>query len=280
MMSQEELRRAYTLMNRGEKKDAAQIVRNVIKNDRDNVNAWWMMSMLLEDKDKQAKALERVLMLKPDHKGAREKLRRIQPERQTSEIGQNIMATQEVMNLDWSKLKDDPHPDAQKRKAKSEVDDHKVASYAMSALIGFLVLVLVIVVGLTVRNMLNTGPSPADTAQAYINAIGDLNFERVAALTCEQYRGELEGIEQELGAMPTGMDLEDLDIDVSGITFEVIDQTDTSATVKVGGSFSFAMQGMEMSFDIEEMSDIIGDDTNVALVKENGEWRVCESSGV
>ncbi|MDQ7035725.1 MAG: hypothetical protein Q9P01_13090 [Anaerolineae bacterium] len=188
-MASRQLQSAYKLMEQGQKKDAAKLVREVLAQDKNNANAWWLMSMLLEDENKKVRAIERVLAINPNHKAARTKIGQLRPDgRQT---GQNMMATQEMMNLDWSKLKDDPHPDKRKHKA---VDDHKVATYAMMALGGFLLLVLALVAGLFIMNSLSQAPDKVTIA--YLNAFGASDFDQITALTCEQYRSDVEATRQ------------------------------------------------------------------------------------
>ena len=57
------------MMKEGQKREAAQMVRGILKDDRDNAGAWWLMANLLEDEEKQVRALERVLKVNPDHQG-------------------------------------------------------------------------------------------------------------------------------------------------------------------------------------------------------------------
>ena len=274
MASNRNLQSAYKLMEQGQKKEAAALVREVLAQDKNNANAWWLMALLLEDEDKKVRAIERVLSINPDHQAARAKINELRSERQT---GQNMMATQEMINLDWSKLKDDPHPD--KRKPKEVVDkDQKVATYAMMMLGGFILLVIVIAGGLFVMDYLNQPElSPEETTYAYLNAFGSFDFDRITALTCEQFRGETEAARREFEGLIRGMDTEGLLFDFSAITASITSQTDTAATVQIGGEFTIAVTGVEMTFDINELSDIVGDDTSISLLLENNEWRVCES---
>jgi hypothetical protein len=274
MSSHRNLQSAYQLMEQGQKKEAAVLVREVLAQDKNNANAWWLMALLLDDEDKKVRAIERVLSINPEHKAARAKINELRSERQT---GQNMMATQEMINLDWSKLKDDPHPD--KRKPKEVIDkDHKVATYAMMMLGAFLLLVIVIAGALFVMNYLNQPKlSPEETADAYINAFGTFDFDTITALTCEQFRGEAETARRNFERFIAGMDRDDLSFDFSGITLEVANQTDTQATVQIGGEFAVIAFGVESQFNVDELSDIVGDDANLSLLLENNEWRICES---
>ena len=70
-MAQKELREAFALMKQGNQKQAAIMVQNIIKKDRNNVAAWWLMANILEDPDRKQKALDKVLSLDANHAGAK-----------------------------------------------------------------------------------------------------------------------------------------------------------------------------------------------------------------
>ncbi|MDQ7035726.1 MAG: hypothetical protein Q9P01_13095 [Anaerolineae bacterium] len=67
-------------------------------------------------------------------------------------------------------------------------------------------------------------------------------------------------------------------MDFSGITATVVSENDTSATVQLGGEITASMGGNEITININDMTDIFGEDRSVTLVLENNEWRVCEAS--
>lgn len=270
-MANRNLQNAYKLMEQGQKKEAAALVREELQTDKNNPDAWWLMSMLLEDEDKKVRALERVLSINPNHQAARAKLVQMRPDRQT---GQNVMATQEMMNLDWSKLKDDPHPDKRKEKEPT-TDDHKVATYAMMALGGFVLLVIVLVAALFVVNTIrNQRLAPDKTVKAYIDAQAALDFDRVRALTCQQYQSDVDIAEQAVNNLRQGF--ANMTIDVSGISATTTSETADAATVAVSGTMVISDGQNSQSFDIATLSDLVGDDANVSLILENNEWRICE----
>src|SRR5687768_7129412 len=79
-MSDLQLREAFTLMKQGDKQTAARLVQDVLREDRSNLSAWWLLSHILEDEEKIVKALEKVLALNPEHPGARKRLSELRPE--------------------------------------------------------------------------------------------------------------------------------------------------------------------------------------------------------
>lgn len=79
-MANEQLMKAFQLMKDGEKRQSLLIVRSILSEDPGNANAWWLMSHLMTDEDKEVKALERVLAIEPEHRIARQRLAKLRPE--------------------------------------------------------------------------------------------------------------------------------------------------------------------------------------------------------
>lgn len=58
-MAEQKLREAFELMKQGERNQAMMIIRGVLRENRQNVDAWWLMANLLEDEDKILKVSTR-----------------------------------------------------------------------------------------------------------------------------------------------------------------------------------------------------------------------------
>jgi hypothetical protein len=272
-MANRELQNAYKLMEQGQKKEAAALVREVLQKDKDDPNAWWLMSMLLEDEDKKVRALERVLSIKPDHQAARAKLVQLRPVRET---GQNVMATQEMMSLDWSKLKDDPHPDKQKEKA-APTDEQKIATYGMAALGIFLVVIIATVaVYALINSGLLTGGKPEDAAIDFMVAALSLNYEALPELVCEQHRGDIDDFEDSLGLFTALAGDAQITVDASGLTAQLVERNGNSATVQINGIVTLNADGTPFPIDFNTVPE---DQRRSLMVLEDGKWRVCEAFG-
>jgi hypothetical protein len=63
--SNPQLKQAYDLIKAGQKTQAVSILRAVLRNDRDNADAWWLMANALAEPDDVREALENVLRLRP-----------------------------------------------------------------------------------------------------------------------------------------------------------------------------------------------------------------------
>lgn len=78
-MSTDPLKRAYDLIKSGQKEQAIPVLLPILKADRDNVNAWWLLANAAAKKDQIEFALNNVLRLKPEHAQAQAMLDKIKP---------------------------------------------------------------------------------------------------------------------------------------------------------------------------------------------------------
>src|SRR5688500_17730438 len=147
-MAEEKLRKAFSLMKQGQTKEAIALVQSILKEDKNNVPAWWLMtSLLADDPERQKKALERVLTLDPKHKMALQLQSKLQggsapkasPKPQQQQVQPQAKSTEEI-NFNWDKL------EAKSAKEK-EVDDaasSKTVQMATFGMIGFVLIAIVI----------------------------------------------------------------------------------------------------------------------------------------
>lgn len=74
---QGQLQEAFALIKSGREKEAVALLMPILKADRDNANAWWLMANALEKPDQVRGALEQVLRLRPDNTKAQQMLVKI-----------------------------------------------------------------------------------------------------------------------------------------------------------------------------------------------------------
>src|SRR5215216_7194619 len=72
--SQQDLQQAYSLIKAGNKQEAARLLVNILKTERDNAEAWWLLANASPDTVKARQALQQVLRIRPDHAAARSML--------------------------------------------------------------------------------------------------------------------------------------------------------------------------------------------------------------
>jgi pre-peptidase len=74
----QQMQQVYQLIKSGQKQQAIQVLLPILKADRDNADAWWLMANAVSDNPERARqALENVLRLRPDHPQARQMLDRL-----------------------------------------------------------------------------------------------------------------------------------------------------------------------------------------------------------
>lgn len=76
--SNAQLKQVYQLIKSGKKLEARQILLPILKVEKDNSTAWFLMANAVEKQDQQVKALQKVLTLRPDHQKAQEMLDKLQ----------------------------------------------------------------------------------------------------------------------------------------------------------------------------------------------------------
>ncbi len=78
-MSADTLQQAYRLIREGKKPEAVRLLVPIARAEPRNADAWWLLANALGDPDKQRRAVERVLLLRPDDARAQKLLDRLQP---------------------------------------------------------------------------------------------------------------------------------------------------------------------------------------------------------
>lgn len=74
------LKQAADLFKKGERSQAVEILKEVIRSDPNNLNAWYGLALCLDDVEKKIFCLQRVLRLNPNHQKAKELLARLKDE--------------------------------------------------------------------------------------------------------------------------------------------------------------------------------------------------------
>ena len=277
-MSDNTLREAYQLMKAGERQQAYKLVMRVIKQDKQNDKAWWMVANLVEDEAKQRKALENVLHLNPEHTGAQALLDKLN--------GVDAKSTQEIA-VDWSKL------DARQKKG---FRNRQVGEDRFSILNLFALGLLVVAAGFIytflpeIALALNLGFTPeietppemviVQFFDDYLN--GD--FDAMRAATCSEMT---DGVENAISLYTTALQEQDIsaesyfrqtDYDVSNLESSLLKAAFNRAMVNVKGTVTLNIPefGVTETIDVEQASPIkIADGLIFTLHAEDGAWRVC-----
>lgn len=113
--------------------------------------------------------------------------------------------------------------------------------------------------------------SPAESAQAWLTAVSGSEGATALNLTCLDLRqinraedllggrlGDFFRLVREVGALP--------EVDVSGITFEVVEQQGDTAVIQVSGPTRLAALGQETTIQLDE---------RWTMIREDGQWKWC-----
>jgi tetratricopeptide (TPR) repeat protein len=137
---------AVALIRDGDDRGAEALAREVIREDRENVEAWWIMANAIDDETKRVKALEKVLALKPDHDEARDWLDEIQNDDSFADLDDEDDADEGMSFLDSIADEEIEDPFA-------EFEDEKEQSVASSGgggMLVFNIISFILMVGLGV----------------------------------------------------------------------------------------------------------------------------------
>lgn len=112
--------------------------------------------------------------------------------------------------------------------------------------------------------------TPESVAKTFVEATFSGNIESARTVVCAAMAAEL--TDEAAAAMSA---MAEATMDFSGLTFTASDVTDTSATVTVGGVLKMTMGEESQDLNFADM----GPNAAFPLVKENGAWKVCQTTG-
>jgi hypothetical protein len=95
----EKLREAVALIKEGDKPGAAKILSSIVQNDPDNANAWYGLSLCMDEPDKRKYCLQRVLNINPSHDKAKQTLERL-----SASSGKEIVKEENIITISETKL--------------------------------------------------------------------------------------------------------------------------------------------------------------------------------
>ena len=73
-MSDDLLKAGMAALRRGDRRTARRILGDLVREDPDNVAAWWFLAAALDDTEQKVHCLEQVIRLRPDHEEAHQML--------------------------------------------------------------------------------------------------------------------------------------------------------------------------------------------------------------
>jgi hypothetical protein len=296
-MSESQLREAYTLMKQGDKKGAAQLVQNVLREDRNNLNAWWLFANLLEDEEKVVKSLERVLALNPDHAGARKKLASMRPE--YAHLAESPAPIQKAKSLEYvspvpskEKLKSATSDEAYWKNLESKAPSSKNgdiksddwsklwnnSGWGFKALIFAVPLLFVCAFIFFIQKQLSmpdkNGDTPQTVAEKYYVALYKEDIDALYNMFCPERYDWLD----EMVSSFEGYSPDSVTVDTSDMDFELYSyvQEQNQAYVRIHGVLKANFAGTEFTMDMDEDAEAEGYDAyGMFFEKQDDIWLVC-----
>lgn len=274
MAHADELRQAYTLMKEDKKREAGEIVQNVLEQDRKNTNAWWMLANLLDDEQRIRTCLQQVLKLDPMHKGANAMLKQLNAVASDEPVSDlfaqaeaDLHQGSKATNLNVVALDDDING----RKSQ----DNNLLTYLIGAIIFIVALIVFSTLILPNTSLGIPNGNPAQQVQSYFGAFARQDFRVLRQLTCEADRAAIDDIER---IMNEAQSLRDQSLDMSGLGYREIERGDATATVRVSGQFVLTNSFGTIPMDYDNLNAFFGGlslSSEIVLVDEDGRWRVC-----
>jgi hypothetical protein len=285
-MSDSQLREAYALMKQGEKAKSLRLVKDLLNQDRRNVNAWWLLAHLLEDEAKIVSALENVLAHHPEHLGARKKLSEMRPEyaHLYQAANEEKVKNGQESGEYWDRL------DATSAKKKAAT---KSPSFGLSIGIFFLAfslfVIAFVVVGFLVTGTTNSKSenqsvnaetfdgvqnTPVEVAKAYNEAYFREDAEGLFGLSCEAYHSAI----LEMVAEFDSPNRDAIIVDYAETEF-VLDKENSNeqyAYVRMHGSTFIKDGGVSLRTDWDSLAEANGYEYyGFDLENIDGRWKVC-----
>ncbi len=277
------LKRAAALIKQGEKGQASQVLRAVLRENPRSVEAWWMLSYTFDSPEKAVQALERAVSLDPAHEPSNKRLAKLAgtanaaastptPRRKAKP------KTDEQQGDYWDKL----HTH-EKKKSGFNVQDVVVPLFSNAQMLRVALAVIFLVGGGIWALFLNlserdaSGQSPVDVVREFEIAYWVEDHETMRDLICPGFEFYFDEIwvgtyTYALGYKP------ELNVDVTGLRAKQVRRTPNEATVEFHGTVTWTMEGQPFSYNYDEDIAAQGGDVwighHVRLI--DGEWMICD----
>ncbi len=273
----QQLRQAFTLMKQGNRREAIAIVQSVLKQDRNNASAWWLLANLLDDEDRKRKALDRVLALEPTHKGANEMMDKLAPK-----VSPFIGMDEAEEEIDLSTPEGRMRPEKLVKSRYIE-EEKKETQVPLSIRIGFGLLTIFVLALVVIFGVLPAlqGPPPDEVVREYLQVFTEQDYERLREMTCEKDLNQIDMVEQSFGqmeaAVPQG---QELSFEFVNLTVEILEENPEDAYLRMTGSLRMTLGDRE-PLDLP-MSQVISspgltvEGANAYVIREGGAWKICD----
>lgn len=268
---EQQLREAFDLIQNGKKAEAAEIAKDVLETNRNNVKAWWLLANILEDDERVITCLEQILKIQPDHNGATRMLAQLR-DTSTNVIQAEIFTESPASKPLSSKPLPGDVPSVRKNAASRSGDSLAMGYVYASA--GIMIIVLVIILIAQFFGGRGSQATPTETVETYLTALADENYRTIQTVMCDDRRDDVDALRTTINNT-TG--LSDADFNFASVGFEQLSQTESEASLRVFGDVVIRVNGTETVLDFEGFTALL--DTAISpvvmLTQQNSEWYIC-----
>lgn len=279
------LKRAAALIKQGEKGQASQVLRGLLREDPRNVEAWWMLSYTFDSPEKAVQALERAVALDPAHEASNKRLAKLTGTVNTAAPAATPKRkakpqAQEAQDGYWEKL--ETH-EKKKKSSSGAAGDVAAMLFSNVQMIRLVVVVVLLMgggiwglfLGLSEKDA--QGQTPIDVVRAFEVAYWVEDHETMRSLICPGFESYFDEIWAGTYTYSYGYTPE-LDVDLSRLRASQIRRTPTEATVEFHGSVTWTVEGETFTYSYDE--DIAAQGGNVWIGHHvrliDGQWLICD----
>jgi hypothetical protein len=110
------------------------------------------------------------------------------------------------------------------------------------------------------------GAEPDKPVRDYLKALGKMDVDKATGAACTQYRDDIQASLEMLGDLDVKIEIVDLELKVE-------EKEDEAARVTVSGQKKLSLEG-----ELQEESDLAEEFGSVEVVKQDGQWLVCDKT--
>lgn len=277
-MAQDQLKRAAALIKQGEKGQAGQILRGILREDKHNTSAWWLLSLVTDDKEKSIRMLEKVISLEPNHKGANARLAKLQATTVSDDpfAEFNSLGSGSATSLPEKPKNAPPTTRTSKPLWQQILGNSLVLRLGLIAIFAIGAGLYTVIKDSNVEDI--NGNTPRDIIWAFEEAYWNENYDTAAKLVCPGYDSYLQ--EQWSGSYLAmdGQVPPDLTVDMSGVRMERIRSQLDAATYGFHGMVRWTAYGEQLSYSYDDDIASQGGDVWIGhhVRRINGVWMICD----
>lgn len=282
----EQLKRAAALIKQGEKGQASQVLRSILREDPQNVEAWWMLSYTFDSPEKAQQALERALSLDPSHAASNKRMATLQGKPAPAVAPAAVPAqaaapaprkAQTQGDEYWNKLENPAKP-------KGGMARDVLGSLLSNGWTLRIVVMIIVVAGggiFTLFQNINVrdanGQTPTDVARAFEEAFWVEDAATMRSLLCPGFNRYFDEMwvntyTYSLGYNPV------TDVSFARMRTQQIRFTGDEASVAFHGEVSWTAEGERLTFNYDDEIEAQGGEVwighHVKLI--DGVWMICD----